>query len=324
MPTKISRRHLLKNVAQTAAWCGLGATTGALPAAAAPATPRAGLRVGVVTNGFNKLTNAALARELSGAGIRRVQFFLTQSDSSYWKYNSRSDLSTLTPARCREIAALYRDAGLEIHSVGVYTNLIHPDERERQANLAYFEAMMEVGGHLGARTFVTESGHHRDPKAPAPAIPLEFQDTVWRQMIATVRQLAALAEKHDAKVLLEGSHRSFFTSAKRIRTFLEEVQSPRIRALLDPANLIEVNDLEEMFHQLAPWIDCIHAKDRKLHTDRGVAAGKGDLDYRQFVTLAARHTPGAPLFIEYVGPDDYRAALAHLRGALLAAGVAEL
>jgi hypothetical protein len=29
-----------------------------------------------------------------------------------------------------------------------------------------------------------------------------------------------------------------------MRMFLEEVRSPFIRALLDPANLIEVNDLE--------------------------------------------------------------------------------
>ena len=38
-----------------------------------------------------------------------------------------------------------RSAGISIHSIGVYTNLIHPDEAERRANLAYFEAMMDAG-----------------------------------------------------------------------------------------------------------------------------------------------------------------------------------
>jgi sugar phosphate isomerase/epimerase len=93
--------------------------------------------------------------------------------------------------------------------------------------------------------------------------------------------------------------------------------------LLDAANLIEVNDLEEMFHQLAPWIDCMHAKDRKLHTDPGVAAGQGDLDYQKFVTLAARHAPKAPLVLEYVGSADYRQALDHLRASMRQAGIAE-
>jgi len=281
------------------------------------------LKIGIATTGFGDLTNAELARELAGSGIKLVQLFLSQKDSKFWRYNSRADLSSLTAARCREIAKPYRDAGIEIQSIGVYTNLIHPDEAERKANLEYFQAMMEVGGHMEVRTFVTESGHYHDEKAPAPRIPLEFQDAVWTQMVGTGRQLADLAAKHDAKVLMEPSHISFFASAKRLRCYLQEVNSPRIRALLDAANLIEVNDLDEMFRQLTPWIDCIHAKDRKLHVQRGVAAGKGDIDYKQFVTLAARHTPHAPMVLEYVGTKDYKDALAHLRNALREAGVTE-
>jgi len=317
----LSRRQLLQGVAQTAVVCGVGVTSA--PARAATDGSRPGLAVGISTLGFTDRTNAALAKELAGAGFGTIQLFLTQTDSNFWKYNSRADVSSLTPARCREIAAVYRDAGLVIHSIGVYTNLIHPDAAEIQANLAYFEAMMEIGGHMGVRTFINEAGHYHDAKSPAPSVPIEFQDEVWPRMIATGRQLIALAEKHDAKVLLEPFYRGFLASAKRLRLFVEELNSPRVRVLLDPANLIELNDLDEMFQQLAPLTDCLHAKDRKLHTDRGVAAGKGDLDYKRFVTLAAKHTPAAPLILEYVGSKDYLDARAVLRGALQAAGIAE-
>jgi len=245
-----------------------------------------------------------------------VQLFLAQKDSRFWIYNSRSDVSSLTADRCKAIAEAYQSAGVTIHSIGVYTNLIHPDPAERKANLAYFDAMMAIGGHMGVRTFISEAGHYTDPKGPEPHVPLHFQDAVWPRMLGTIRELAALADKHDAKVLLEPFFRGFLATAKRVRTFLEEVNSPRIRALLDPANLIEVNDLEEMFAQLGPWIDCLHAKDRKLHTDVGVAAGKGDVDYPKFVALAAKCTPHAPLVLEYVGPKDYQAALAHLKRAI--------
>ncbi len=321
MQSGLSRRQLLQGVAQTAAVTGLGLA--ARSARAAEGEPRRGLTVGISTLGFTDRTNAALAKELAGAGFGTVQLFLTQSDSNFWKYNSRADVSGLTPARCREIAAVYRDAGLAIHSIGVYTNLIHPDAAELAANLAYFEAMMEIGGHMGVRTFINEAGHYHDPKAPAPAIPLEFQDEVWPRMVATGRRLVEMAAKHDAKVLLEPFYRGFLASAKRLRLFVEELNSPRVRVLLDPANLIELNDLDEMFQQLAPLTDCLHAKDRKLHTDRGVAAGKGDLDYARFVTLAARHTPAAPLILEYVGPKDYLDARATLVGAMRAAGIPE-
>lgn len=313
-----TRRDLLRGAAGMAALCGLGATAGA-----GAAERKAGLKIGIATLGFGDHTNAELAKELAAAGIRIVQLFLNQKDSKFWKYNGRSDVSSLTPERCREIAAAYRDAGIEIHSIGVYTNLIHPDEAERTANLAYFDAMMTVGGHMGVKTFITEAGHFHDEKAPPPRISIEFQDAVWPQTVDVVRQLAALAEKHDAKVLLEPFYRGFLTTAKRVRTFVEAVNSPRVRVLLDPANLIELNDLDEMFAQLGPYIDCLHAKDRKLHVEKGVGAGQGEIDYKRFVTLAAERTPSVPLVLEYVGPKDYKDALAHLKNAIRDAGLSE-
>jgi sugar phosphate isomerase/epimerase len=291
--------------------------------AASPALASAKtVTIGMATTEFRKHTNSGLAKELSEAGIRTIQLFLTQTDSNYWRYNGRSELAGLTPARSTEIAGIYRSAGLSIHSIGVYTNMIHPEEAERKANLAYFEAMMKMGSHIGVGTFITEAGHYR-PEGPEPPVPYHWQEEVWRKMVATGKELARMAEAHEATVLLEPYFQGFLATAKRTRVFLEEVGSPRIRALLDPANLLESNDLEEMFNQLQPYIDCFHAKDRKLHVTRGVAAGKGDLDYRKFVTLAAERRPAAPLILEYVGADSYRQALAHLRQAVREAGLAE-
>ena len=285
-----------------------------------PAGQQTPLTIGVSTLGFSNHTNAQLAEELAQNGIKVVQLFLNQSDSRYWKYNGRSDVSDLTPARCEAIANTYRSAGVSIHSIGVYTNLIHPDEAERNQNLAYFEAMMKIARHMDVDTLITEAGHYHS-EGPAPRVAHHFQEEVWYTMVATGKKLAELAERHDVTVLMEPFFRGFFASAKRTRLFLEEVNSPRILALLDPANLLELNDLEEMFHQLTPWIQCLHAKDRKLHVDRGVAAGQGDVDYLTFVKLAAKHTPNAPLILEYVGPQDYQQAVKHLSGAIHEAGL---
>jgi sugar phosphate isomerase/epimerase len=275
-----------------------------------------GPTIGMATTDFRTHTNAQLAQELAAEGVRVVQLFLTQTDSNYWRYNSRSDLAGLTADRCKAIADTYRSAGLSIHSLGVYTNLIHPDPAERKANLAYFEAMMQVGAHMNVRAFVTEAGHYYAPNQPASPVEHHFQEEVWKMMVGVGRDLARMAERYEATVLFEPFFRHFLASAKRTRVYLEEVGSPRLRALLDPANLLEINDLGEMFDQLGPWIDCLHAKDRKLHVDRGVPAGQGDLDYRRFVTLAAQRTPNAPLVLEYVGAKDYKQALAHLRQAI--------
>jgi sugar phosphate isomerase/epimerase len=310
MQSKPTRRDFLKT---GAAALPLAAATMPGKAAAAP-SPAAPI-TGISTLGFGQYTNAELAKELAANGIRTVQLFLTQRDSNHWVYNGRGDVSALDEARCRDIAGAYRAEGIALHSIGVYTNLIHPDPEERRANLAYFEAMFRVGEAMDVRTFITEAGHY-EPDEPAHGVPHYFREDVWRQMVETGRELMAAAENHGATVLFEPFYRGFLASAKRTRLFLEDLGSPRARALLDPANLIELNDLEEMFAQLGPHIDCLHAKDRKLHVDHGVAAGQGDLDYDVFVALAARHTPHAPFILEYVGPDDYQQALALLEGAI--------
>ncbi|MCL4177954.1 MAG: sugar phosphate isomerase/epimerase [Verrucomicrobia bacterium] len=324
--SQINRRQAIIRTASAATAGVLGAAGAALSTSAhaqePPRSKTGHVTVGLATFGFPTLSNAELAKELSAAGVRTIQLFLSQTDSNFWRYNSRSDLSTLTPQHCQAIAEGYRQAGIAIHSLGVCTNLIHPDPAERQANLDYFAAMMKVGQAMGVSVFITEAGDYHSPE-PAAGIAYHFREEVWRRMIATGKELATVAERHDAVVLMEPFFGGFLASAKRTRLFLEEVGSPRIRALLDPANLLEVNDLEEMCAQLGPHIDCFHAKDRKLHVERGVPAGQGDLDYRKFVTLAAERVPHAPLILEYVGPADYRQALGHLRDTLRAVGLRE-
>ncbi|MBI4891110.1 MAG: sugar phosphate isomerase/epimerase [Acidobacteria bacterium] len=305
------RRSALKAMA------GVAAASGAAAAAA-----KGKLTLGVSTNDFKQLTNQELAAELKTQGIRCIQLFFTQKDSNLWRYGQRMDLSKLPLEKAKEIAATYRSAGMRIHGLGVYLTLIHGDAVERKLNLANFDAVMKLGQAMGIDTFLSEMGHWHPP-GPAEAVPYDWRDDVWKMAVEVGKELAQAADANGATVLLEPIYRSILASAKRTRMFLEEVGSKRVRAQLDPANLLEVNDLEEMFGQLKGQIGGVHAKDRKYHVTAGVGAGKGDLDYRKFVTLAAEQTSSVPLIVEYVGIKDYKEALAHLRANMRAAGVKE-
>lgn len=299
-------------------------TVGALAAAGALAqsTSAKTVPLGVATTDFRDQTNASLAAELKGQRIRHIQLFFTQTDSNYWKYGQRSDLSGLSVAKAKEIAATYREAGITIDALGVYLTLVHADPAERKANLDYFGQVMKLGAEMGIKAFLSEMGHYAPP-GPATRVSYDWLDEVWTTAVATGKELARVAEAQGATVLLEPIYRSLLASAKRTRVYLEEVGSQHVKAQLDPANLLEVNDLEEMFTQLKPWIRAIHAKDRKLHVTQGVAAGSGDLNYSTFVKLAAQHAPGIPLTVEYAGMSTYKAALERVRAALREAGLRE-
>ena len=309
MTIKINRREAL--FAGAAALPVFAASKSALAAVTADHKPI----VGVSTLGFNSFTNAELAQELAANNITTIQLFLSQKDSNYWVYNGRNDVSSMGTQRCKDIADTYKEAGITIHSIGVYTNMIHGDEAERKANLEYFDAMFRIGADMGVHTFITEAGHY-EPEGDVHGVPHYFREDVWGQMVNTGKELVKMAEQYDATVLFEPFYRGFLATAKRVRLFIEDIGSPRARVLLDPANQIELNDIEEMFAQLSPYIDCMHAKDRKLHVDAGVAAGQGDVNYDTFVAQAAKHVPHAPFILEYVGPDDYKQALKVLQDAI--------
>ena len=103
MPITVTRRSSLAGLAAAAVGGGQQKRSGGSRA----------VPVGVATTDFRDHTNGSLAEELKSQRVRRIQLFFTQKDSPYWKYGARSDLNGMTPERAREIASIYRAAGIE-------------------------------------------------------------------------------------------------------------------------------------------------------------------------------------------------------------------
>ena len=79
-------------------------------------------------------------------------------------------------------------------------------------------------------------------------------------------------------------------SAERARALIDQIGSPRLRIVLDPANLFEVTSLQAQRDTVSAAIDLLadrivmgHAKDR-LEDGRFVAAGAGVLDYPHYLS----------------------------------------
>jgi sugar phosphate isomerase/epimerase len=304
----VPRREFLRAVSASVG--SLALLTPELRAASKPA-----MKLGLATNGFNSLTNDEMAQLAADAKLDCVQLFFTQKDSNYWRYNKPVDVSAVTEAECRRIAKAYRSRGLEIQALGVYANLIEPDEAEREKNFQYFADMMRIAQTMNVRLLLSECGSIIVP-GKGRDLSASLDERAWPRLVEMTRRLIPLAEKHNVTLAIESYFQDLLGSATAVRYFMEEINHPRVRALLDPANLLPHNTVEEMFNALAPYIVALHAKDRKLHITAGVAAGKGDLDYRKYIALARKHCPNLPLVLEYVSPQSYQAALAHVRSFL--------
>ncbi|WJH34362.1 sugar phosphate isomerase/epimerase [Paenibacillus sp. CC-CFT747] len=206
------------------------------------------MEIGVVSRSFPKLTNEEAAQKMASNGFVWTELCFTQTDSNYWKYNGRSDLSAMTNERCRDIVETYRRLGVEVASLGVFTNLLEPDKEELQANLAYFERHMELAASCGVPVVATECGFVPGKRG----IQAETYESVFAAFVDTFRWLAERAGHYGVKVALEPCVLDVVPSAKRTRDFLEQVGSEHVQVLLDPANLIANSSEEDMFSYLAP------------------------------------------------------------------------
>ena len=116
------------------------------------------IKTGVVSRSFNDWTNEQVADFMKENGFPTTELCLTATDSKYWVYNGTSDISDLTDEKFAEVCKIYRDRGIEIVSLGVFTNLIEPDDEKRDVNLAYFKRHIELAGKNGIPFVSTECG----------------------------------------------------------------------------------------------------------------------------------------------------------------------
>jgi sugar phosphate isomerase/epimerase len=115
-------------------------------------------------------------------------------------------------------------------------------------------------------------------------------------------------------------------SPAKARRLLDELRAPRLKIIIDPANLFHVEDLphqhailDAAFDLLGPDIVLAHAKDVRVEdgTVHHVAAGTGVLDYPYYLALLG--TIPVPLIVHGLAEAEVARALAFLRGAQAAA-----
>jgi sugar phosphate isomerase/epimerase len=135
-----------------------------------------------------------------------------------------------------------------------------------------------------------------------------------------------IAEEHDLWVAIEPETANVVNSPAKARQLLDELGSPRLKIIIDPANLFHVEDLprqrailDTAFDLLGPDIVLAHAKDVRVVNGsvHHVAAGTGVLDYQHYLTLLC-HIP-VPLIVHGLAETEVEGALRFLREALAAA-----
>jgi sugar phosphate isomerase/epimerase len=258
------------------------------------------LNLGITTRSFRGLTNAETAKRMHDIGYRCTELCFSQTDSPYWVYNGLTDLSQMSDARFAEIVATYREQGIEVSALGVFTNLLEPDDALRKEYLDNYRRFMELAAKNGIPYLPTECGFVKDSRGVLAHLYEERFDRVKDSLTI----LCEYAKEYDVYLALESCVLDVVPSAKRAADLIDQIGSDRMKVLLDPANLIANSSEEDMFHYLSPHMGYFHGKDRKVNDAYGRLLGDGDIDWVKFLKLYHQHNDGVPFILEYANADN--------------------
>ena len=274
------------------------------------------MKLGIFAKTFSRPTIQELFQSIAGYGINSVQFNLSCTGLDPLPKNVPSELA-------RRIADSANLAKVELSAISGTFNMAHPDPMDRHGNLIKFEVLCEVAGKLQIPVITLCTGT-RDPVNLWKWHPENDSKEAWDDMVQSIESALIAAEKNNLILAFEPESENIVNSATRARNLLNELRHPRLRIVIDPANLIsqgcnQREVLDEAFALLGDSIVMAHAKDRNSDF-QACAAGKGILDFDYYLRQLKQSGFTGPLVMHGLDEIDVAFSREFLRQTLVNVG----
>lgn len=218
------------------------------------------------------------------------------------------------------IEQAFAAANVVLAEIGIWRNLVSPDEAVRKANLAYAVERLAIADAVGAGCAVSYIGSFRAGTDYAPAAE-NMGPEAFDACVETVRYLLDTVKPTRAKFALEMMQYSLPDSVDSYVELINAIDRPMFGAHFDPVNIIMTPRvyfdngalIRECFDKLGQWVVSCHAKDITLHHQAAlhldeVQIGEGVLDYRTYLGELNRLPREVPLMLEHLKGEEYAVA----------------
>ena len=229
----------------------------------------------------------------------------------------------IAPTIADEIAKASSASGVTIAAISGTYNMIHPDSLVRADGLARLATIIRAAPLMGTR-LVTLCTGTRDAKDQWKHHPENSSKEAWRDLLEEMGKAIVLAEENNVDLGIEPELANVVSSAEQAKRLINELKSPRIRIVLDPANLFEVALPRESQSIIAQAVDFLgdrivmaHAKDRRA-TGEFTAAGSGVIDFPHFVRCLRSAGFDGPLVTHGLSEQEAPAVATFLSGVIAA------
>lgn len=225
----------------------------------------------------------------------------------------------LTPGYAMYLRRLFDKYELDCAVLGCYLNLATPDAAQLKAAQEKYMANIRFAAHLGAGVVGTETG--------APNVEYKFEEACWNEeslqiFIRNLRPVVKYAEQMGGLVAIEPVVRHIVCNPVRARRVLDEINSPNLRIILDPVNLLEVYNyekqdeiLDEAVELLGKDVAVLHVKDFQIKDGKlvSVPVGQGMCHWERVIPYMKKEKPFMHATLENTSPENAVAALEHIR-----------
>ena len=252
---KIERRSFLKYAATATVATGLLGRPITTQAGNKNTKMRKALQFGMLPKNLSDADKFKLAKECGFEGIEG------------------SPMNDLDAAR--KLGRLARDAGVPIHSIvygGWGAPFSDPDPKVIDKGLAGMETALRSAKALGADTVLL-----------VPAIVNEnvgYGDAYKRSQ-EHIRKLLPLAEKLEIVIAVENVWNKFLLSPLEFARYVDEFESPWLRAYFDVGNVILYGYSQDWIRTLGKRTVKIHLKDFKRKGYKWTNLLEGDVNWKQ-------------------------------------------
>lgn len=240
-------------------------------------------------------------------------------------------------ASSEEIMAYERAAKIAdivISEVGVWINLISPDEKVRKEAIHQTIEGLSLADSIGANCCVNVSGS-KNPEHWAGPHPENLTTNTFDEIVETTRKIIEEVKPSRTFFALEPMPWAYPDSADNYLKLIKAIDRKQFGVHLDPMNLIVSPHLyynngamiKECFKKLGPHIRSCHGKDIVLREDiytpqlTECRPGLGNMDYMIFLNELSK-LKDIPLMMEHLKTsEEYDLAAKYIRSVGLKGGI---
>src|SRR5947209_4532392 len=222
---------------------------------------RSVMRLGIFAKTFHRPMVEGVFDAVREHGLGCVQFNMSCAGLP----TLPDDIAPSLITRIRE-ASMSR--GIKIAAVSGTYNMIHPDPKVRHAGLRRLRTLAEACHGMGTSVITLCTGT-RDPENMWRWHPENASSQAWSDLLSSMEAALRIAEEEQVTLAFEPERANVVSTAAKGHALLATMQSPHLKVVMDPANLIAPGDerqmsqmLDEAFDMLGEHMVIAHAKDR--------------------------------------------------------------